>query len=72
MRRDLYRGLLGGVDSALAWGLAERTVRSVKRLRHAPYWRQAIETWEDEGGALSPLTGGGARECELGEVPARR
>lgn len=60
MRRNLYRGLLGGIDSALAWGLAEKTAREAKHLRTRQL-KQAIEAWEDEGGALSLATGGDAR-----------
>ena len=49
MKRDLYRRLLGGVDLALAWGLAEKTDQ-MERQRRAGQWAQAIQTWEGEGG----------------------
>lgn len=61
MARDLYRGLLGGVESALAWGRAEKARRGVKPPRPAQPPTQAIETWEEEGGALSPVTKRGAQ-----------
>jgi hypothetical protein len=64
MRRDLYRGLLGGIDSALAWGLAEKTAREARHL-HTRQLKHAIEAWEDEGGALSLATGGDARRDSL-------
>ena len=51
MRRDLSRALLGGVDSALAWGLAEKTHR-MARQRRSRQWSQAIQTWEGEGGRV--------------------
>ena len=53
MRRNLYKQLLGGVASALAGGVAERTARSVRRQRGRQQLKQALEAWEYEGGALS-------------------
>jgi len=54
MRRNLYKQLRGGVASALAWGVAERTARSVMRRQRArQQWKQELEAWEYEGGALS-------------------
>lgn len=70
MRHGLYRGLLGGIDSALAWGLAEKTAREAKRLR-ARQLKQAIEAWEDEGGAVSRAATGDARARAAGKVPAQ-
>jgi hypothetical protein len=49
MKRALSRALLGGVDSALAWWLAEKMDRT-GRQRQSRQWTQAIQTWEGEGG----------------------
>jgi hypothetical protein len=51
MKRDLSRALLGGVDSALAWGLAERMDR-MERRRQSWQCAQAIQAWEGEGGRV--------------------
>ena len=51
MKRDLSRALLGGVDSALAWGLAEKTDR-MECQRRSRQLAQAIQTWEAEGGRV--------------------
>ena len=72
MARDLYRGLLGGVESALAWGRAEQARRGVKPPHPARPPSHAIETWEDEGGALSPGPKHSARGPVPGEVPSPR
>jgi hypothetical protein len=67
----LYRGLLGGADSALAWGIANKAALDVSHPGRTWQLAQAIETWEDEGGAVSPMTRGGARECDLRQAPVR-
>lgn len=64
MRRDLYRGLPGGAESALAWGVAEMTARGAKRQRRMLQLTRAIETWEDEGGATADrMQSSGARRA---------
>jgi hypothetical protein len=63
MKRDLYRGLLGGAEAALAWGSAERALRGARGRRVKRQLTQALERWEHEGGALVPATRSSAREA---------
>ena len=49
-RRDLYRGLLGGVDSTIAWGLAMQ-IDQVQRHSLSRQRVPAIQIWEGEGGS---------------------
>ena len=53
MRRNLYKQLLGGVASALSWGVAERAARRVKPQRGRQQLKLALEAWKYGGGALS-------------------
>jgi len=53
MRRNHYKQLLGGVASALSWGVAERAARRVKPQRGRQQLKLALEAWKYEGGALS-------------------
>jgi hypothetical protein len=71
MRRDLSRALLGGVDSALAWGLAEKTDR-MERQRRSRQWAQAIQTWEGEGGKVPDRPTRGQGISVRDDAPAHR
>ena len=50
MRRDLYRGLLGGVASAAAWGLAKQ-IDQAERHNRSRQRAYAMQVWEGEGGS---------------------
>ena len=50
MRRDLYRGLLGGVASAVAWGLAKQ-IDQAERHSRSRQRAHAMQVWEGEGGS---------------------
>jgi len=71
MRRDLSRALLGGVDSALAWGPAEKTDR-MERQRRSRQGAQAIQTWEGEGGRVPDRPTRGQGTSVRDDAPAHR
>ncbi|HUL04514.1 MAG TPA: hypothetical protein VLV16_14935 [Gemmatimonadales bacterium] len=52
MRRDLYRGLLEGVASAVAWGLAKQ-IDQVERHSRSRQRAHAMQIWEGEGGSAT-------------------